>query len=438
MKKNEKSAKQREIEREKVKAELEAQFGEIEKECNESGISEKFFVEVNLERWEKHQPLNITGHYQDPEKIKSIYQQRFVEFTRRLCPNVIDELRALVPHFEKNFGANSDQYFSLFYWFETDFLDDANILLDRYLSSLLHETEKPLFPFLEFRPHRGNNFRNDYKWGEFRLLLNFIYLLFPSTEKETRNGILLDTLKLLKKNLVWMHKLRGFPKQFDEQTLQEFIKYESQRIFYEFLQNPENAFFGNNIKENLSQFLNKFQPDGEPDIGAFVLLKIKLLKWAERHNLEKDWLLRYAYSFLKQFKNQPNLTVSEIEVGYLQVRSLDAFPFEFRFDGWSAGGKKKEDYEKRLRESFESSLEKYFQSVGRHLNLDEKTKSTRPNDFDRVKWLVWWNFRLKTKHEILDAIYDERFKNGKDKSPDPDTIDKAFKEFKTYGLPVAN
>jgi hypothetical protein len=46
-------------------------------------------------------------------------------------------------------------------------------------------------------------------------------------------------------------------------------------------------------------------------------------------------------------------------------------------------------------------------------------------------WLVWWNIKYWTKDQILQEIA-----NTTDKFLTLDTIDKAFRKFKEYDLPV--
>jgi len=146
--------------------------------------------------------------------------------------------------------------------------------------------------------------------------------------------------------------------------------------------------------------------------------------------------LRYGYDFLKQFSNNPNLKGSEVEVGCLQVRSLEAFPFTFKFDGWVAGDEEKEKYEKRLRESFESAVEGYFQQVGDYFELEKIKKVSRPKDYDRVKWLVRWTVQDWSKEQIQEEIELEFQNKGIEKYIDISTIDKAFRQFKKFDLPV--
>jgi hypothetical protein len=161
-----------------------------------------------------------------------------------------------------------------------------------------------------------------------------------------------------------------------------------------------------------------------------------LINWAERHNLQKDWLLRYAYFFISQFSNNPNVKLDDIEIVFLDIRSLEGHLFEFQFNGWNAGDEDKEDYEKRVRESFESELQRYFHIVSNHFDLDKVTKITKPLSYDRVKWLVRWTVQGWSKEQILEEIDKEFQKQGVEKYYDIRTIEIALRQFKEFDLPV--
>lgn len=421
----------------KRKTEIEAEYASMVTNWKKDGW-EQYFSIPEKEDWmrrklkesESQQPLIISGKYQDREKIVSEYHQKFVEFIRQLSPNIIEELKTFVPLFDKLFGESKENYISLFNWYKVNIIQ-LNQSLDTVINSFI-----PHYQILQFRPFENRSFRHDYKWGENRVLLYFLYWLFKPTDDEKEKEILQDVLKLLQKNLILQRSNPNFPTQYDEAILQQFTENESERIFKEFIKNREDSYFTYDAKRRLPEMLKDMKIDAEPNIEAFILLQIELLKWAETHNLEKDWLLKYAYDFLQQFSNNPNLKGSEVEVGYLQVRSLAAFPFEFKFDGWVAGDEEKEKYENRLRESLESAVEGYFQQVGNYFDLENKKKITRPANYDRVKWLVRWTVQGWSKEQILNEIDDELEKQGILKNYDIRTVELAFQQFTKYDLPV--
>ncbi len=439
--KTKKSAKQllaeQEAALEKRKIEIDDEYVSMVRNRKEDGWEDHFptpekeeWTIRKLEEWKRLQPHIISGRYQDKEKIVSEYHQKFVEFIRLLCPDIIEELKPFTPLFDKLFGEKKDNYVALFDWLKINFYD-LNHSLGEYINSII-----PYFPFLEFRPYDYRKFRYDYKWGEDRVLLYFLYWVFEPTDSQKEAEILQDTLKLLHKDLILHRNHPKFPTQFKDAALAKFTQNESKRIFTEFIKTLNDSYFTSEAKRRLPEILKVIQADAEPSIKDFILLQIELLKWAEKHNLEKDWLLKYAYDFLKQISNNPNLKTSEVEVGYLQVRSLAAFPFEFKFGGWTAGDEKKEKYGNRLRESFESALEGYFQQVGNYFDLENKKKITRPANYDRVKWLVRWTVQGWSKEQILEEIDDELEKQGIAKNYEIRTVELAFQQFTKYDLPV--
>ena len=200
------------------------------------------------------------------------------------------------------------------------------------------------------------------------------------------------------------------------------------------LEEPNEGYFASGGKRRINRFLEEFSSGDDDVLGTFVDLQISLLDWASRHNLEKDWLLRYAYYFLSKFDENPALTGAEIEVPMLQVRSLIAVPFEFKFESWVAGDEKKEVYESRLRASFEETLAIHFHNTFGHLNLGKKKRETGNRKYERVKWLVRWTAQEWPINKILEEVagQDEKIL---DKGLDNQTLPKAFKTLQRFDLP---
>ena len=70
----------------------------------------------------------------------------------------------------------------------------------------------------------------------------------------------------------------------------------------------------------------------------FFLLQSGIYKWVEKYHFRKDWLIDYAYYFIYQFSQNPNLETENIEVG---IKNYDYgrtmyLPFEFKANGWWA------------------------------------------------------------------------------------------------------
>lgn len=52
----------------------------------------------------------------------------------------------------------------------------------------------------------------------------------------------------------------------------------------------------------------------EPDIDAFIKLRLALFDWSKRHYLEKDWLLRYAYFVISRLNEKQEVRIADIEL----------------------------------------------------------------------------------------------------------------------------
>ncbi len=393
--------RERELQRLAKKKEFEAQYLEekikskksVNSQSSElfystSFSSKEHFVKSMLSYWDIEQPAIISGKYQDWNKFVSIYQQNFIEFTRQSYPNVIEELRAFTPFFNQLFGENQNNYMSIF-----DFRKEGIFVLNKHLTTYLNSLLVEDYPFLIFKPERGAFFRRfDYQWGVYKLLFLLCYLSFVNSDEEKKKEIYQDAIKLLLDSLMIKWTYFTNPNDIDESILQSLIVSKTHQICMKFLTNHKDYFISN-VKQKFSESLKGISTNKEKSIEAFIALQIELFKWAERHNLEKDWVLKYAYYFLAQFSKDPNLKISEIKVESFYARSLAGFPFEFKFDGWLAGDETKEDYEKRLKASFESELESYFQVLAGGFDLRNTKRITKPKDpdFESIKWLIAWN-----------------------------------------------
>jgi hypothetical protein len=301
MKKRSKSKKQLEREhqlrREEKTREFTEQFYVREKRWKELGLelswrpfsSLEEFLKKELDKWEGEQLKIPTGKFRDTKKIVSTYQQKFLDCTRQLCPEVIEELQEFVPLFERLMGEQKDKYLNIFVPYKMEIFE-LDSLLDNKIYLIIKDN------FLRFRPNQHLNYRYDYKWGEHSLLLHFLYFLFEQKESTDKTDeILQETIQLLQNNLIIDRDYIKLPDAFDESILQKYVIHESGRIIKELLSNDELEYFRESARQKLTKFLQDISPTPDLCIVDFIELKIGLLRWAERHNLHKDWLLRYVY-----------------------------------------------------------------------------------------------------------------------------------------------
>ena len=154
--------------REEKLNDLNKEYDEIElawKELNWpiTSFDREFSVGRKMEEWERTR-LNVpSGKYQDFQKVRAVYQQHFVKYLQECCPDILDELRILVPCFKRLFGEERDKYQVLFDKDKTLFLIDLQSSLG---TAINHYVE--FFPHLSYRSSVNGTwtFRHDFFWGE--------------------------------------------------------------------------------------------------------------------------------------------------------------------------------------------------------------------------------------------------------------------------------
>lgn len=415
--------------------ELEVEYYEYQKLLKDVGWDSKVgeesveqYVERRIFDWDEKQRVPVSGIYYDPEKVTSTYQQKFIYYFRECVPDALEELRDLVSLFDRFFGDKKENYLLIFFREKMQFYE-LNYSFERTIDHLILQTIA-----FKFKPNKYDNYPYDYRWGDYKVLLYILYLLFvPSESKEERQKVLTDTFTLLRETVGIQRQ--HLPEKYEESRLQTFYEEAILNIVKEFILGEQREYFLKDATRKLEDFLKDISSANDP-IPAFIELQFEILNWADRHKIGKDWILRYAYFFLAHMSKNPDVPLSEVEIPPLNSRSLAAGPFEFRFNGWSAGDESKEDYETRITEHFNSKLSDYFTGVGRSLKLNRKKRLTKPIEYDRVKWLVRWTVQKWTKDEILAEIDKEFQKKGLERYYSPRTIETAFAQFKDHCLPV--
>lgn len=361
--------------------------------------SKEAYVNEGLEEFDFLKKLVVTGRYRDPKKTVATYQQKFVEFTCQLCPAVIEELRAFVPLFDSLFGKYRDKYTQLFNWTGVEIQELLNIKFWLNQNFELLYTKHHEY---DFRPDRPDKFNPSFRWGQFKLMLQIAFLLLVQVEDRGKEKCINEIIDSLEESLETHDQFIRGKKDTPEQN--EFRSIH-QRVLLDFVTKSSEEFitFAQPI---LKRYLEVITGESEPDMDAFITLQLKLLYWAEQHKIEKDWVLKYAYFILWQFSNNRSLEISQLKIERLNVYSFVPLPFEFKFNGWAPEDEDAEDYEKHLKEKFFSEMDNYFQAVGRRLNL-EKMIRYRAHKYEKVKWLVYANFKSKTAEGILEKFFPD-------------------------------
>lgn len=354
-------------------------------------------IDYQLRKWRDSLPVLVTGMYKDHDKIKATFQQRFIQLLVASTPSAIEELRALATLFGDFFGSNVEGFHALFEWHRLDDLVDADQALDTVLSTIVydvfHELSIEFGELVQIRPNKRKAFKYDYKWSQYRTLL-LLTVMSDRSISENGSSLFQQALTELEKTI---HVDQRVPA--DIVTGAGLIKWLVGQMFARILERPAANYFAEETRHALTQFSEKSVADAESNVGLLIELLILLLNWAERHSVEKDWALRYAFHFVGEFSRSQAMSLIDLSIpifGDGQIFSTDYF--RFAFDSWEPGNKSREDYEAELREEFNKAVDRFFQLWGRHLNLDRHSlprgsQITRPidKDFENVKWLILWN-----------------------------------------------
>jgi hypothetical protein len=391
--------------------------------------SKKEWVDQKLQFWEGSYPKKPFGKYQDLECVTARYQQAFVLQIQLACPEILEELREMVPGFGEVFGPDGANFNKLLDR-EKGQLLDFDFSFEQRVNWILQT------PGVEFRPFRSMHFRYDHPWGEYRLPLTLLLLSTVRTNIAERTAGLLEFSvdQISKEIVITPDRLPEAYRTVDHAQLKRLL---ASHVVEKLVVGGEREDFIYIGQRSLMQFLTGIVSNPDLKVSSFLQFIIPLLEWLDRHRLHKDWLLRYALFLVRRVSEAPDTKLSDTEIPLRDVASLRAYPFEFKFDGWSAGEERRQDYERRLKNSFDESLNHYFHHVHSFLDLDEIKRVTVPLKYDRVKWLVRWTVQGRSKPQIIKEVEaDKHLELGKEKYIDFSTIDKAFRQFRNYDLPV--
>lgn len=440
-----KSKKQRanalEGEQAEMRVAFEAECAEVRELMFQMGLENQLELDDCVDRrmndWEQNLPYYPSGRYQDKQRIVAEYQKHFVMAVQEFCPEVFDELRELVPLFKRLFGSDIDGFHRLFDIRLGEFLNHKGFEIGNSINA-------DLDPYIQFGIFGPNfeRFSNDYRVGQTKGVLIILRTLFDSINSNKLNAEWTkDAIEFVRANLVFNPHKVEFP-EFDCSLLPPYLDLRAKKVVFDIQTSGFGSYTTRHAREWLVEFLTSPEAATEPDVEAFIELQLALFEWAKRHNLEKDWLLRYAYFVISRFSNDQSLIAKAIELPVLNLRSLIALPFEFKFEGWESGEERREDYEKRLKQGFENQLIGYFQDTSSFLNLQNIKSVSKPKDFERVKWLVCRTVRGWDSERIVEKFFPiesaDRTKSERDNKTFENkkkNIENQMRDLKTYDLP---
>jgi hypothetical protein len=161
-------------------------------------------------------------------------------------------------------------------------------------------------------------------------------------------------------------------------------------------------------------------------VERFITLRNSFRELIERFALEKPWLKQSLLTTLAEIVRYPG-TRRPLWSGYIHgYLPIGGGPVIFEQDGWSAADEHSDDFRERTLNAFTYYLDTYIEDTISTLTKGgQKRAQGRPNDLERVKWLVRWTIQRSTKAKI-----------GAEFGVSKKSIDDAFEEFRQYGLPV--
>jgi hypothetical protein len=441
-------------ERKQKKKELSEYYNKLVKRWEEMGWerhsplrTQAEYVAYELKKFEETQLKIPTGKYKDEDYVGFEYREKFFEFIILECPEVIDELRELSSIYKEVFTDDEFAFLNINNWHGLGFIFDMNFSIEREIANRFKVPQ--IFDRESFVLRK---LLNEYKWGRYQSVLYLLYLKFvddnPFGKEELLELITQHFLSVFIINKDPIEQLLDKKEKYNESFWQSYLKLEVNRIINEILIDEDSYIF-ELAKRGLQQFLKSFTKGTDESFENFLILHTKILRWIERHHLKKSWIIEFAYFFVMKFSEDKNIDLKEIDIPYRKTWSLVADKFEFEFEHWLPGKDSKEDYEKRLIESFEMEKDIYFHRASKYLSLDEKKNVTKPTDIERVKWLVRWTVQGWSKQEIQKEVESENIKKDEEieretgELPKNDkhlidikTIEAALKSFNYYNLPV--
>jgi hypothetical protein len=328
---------------------------------------EEGWIREKLKEWKKQ---NLLGRHKDDTQVILQYRREFIKFVIQLAPGVIHELREFVSLFAQIFNKPKSVDFD-------DFLLEMKTKL-----AVIGVSAGLDGPGVEANPD------GEWYWGLYRTM--FEVVLSESSESSHLN---LDHARLA---------------SFDS----------------EYRGNIVAAF-----NTGVNRVADSLGLRGGNTITSFAILQYKLICWCRKHNLKKDWIIQYAYSFLAQFRDDPELEIEALVVRDYPTSVGRDNPLTFEVPGWRIGEESGAEFVSRSVESLKDQLAKYMIETADALELNSKKQVTKPTKYNRVEWRVKSTVLGMNDDDILQDLTD------KYRSPDLSTLRKAFKVFDDCGLP---
>lgn len=201
-------------------------------------------------------------------------------------------------------------------------------------------------------------------------------------------------------------------------------------------ENDENYRKQMDLKYSKLEPLTQFQNDFDSLLKKFCLEKEWLAESVFRAIWNGTGKLQMEASFMEDIPGEVTIEIeSKLKItppNHLFDRDSIPLPNPFRYQERYWIYFPFDYYEEKAVEAYRKHLHDYFKIIKESLKKHGyKEPQGDKYDYERVKWLVLWNINPLTKDELLQEIADTTGNFF-----DASTIDKAFRNFKKYDLPV--
>lgn len=314
-------------------------------------ITKEEWLERELAKIESEKTKIPSHKVQDPEAKIYKYRQKFVEAAIEINPQIVADLKELVPYFKNLFGKENKKEYS-------DIFEDLKYELVDYWGCYPEYTDKIITDY-------------KYLWGLVKDVFNLAFVKFMLSDLEGMAACPDNTSELVEED------------KYSLESIDNAIK---------------KAFQDSAVNQDLI-------------LNNFYQIQKNIYQWVEKYHLQKDWLVDYAYYFIHQFNQNPTLEAKNVEIGirHYDYRRTKYYPFEFTAKGWwaSEGGETANQYQIRVTKEFNEKLNQYIDIAASSMELNELPVATKPPTYKSLEWLAYSTVKGWNSERIAEKFFPD-------------------------------
>lgn len=142
-----------------------------------------------------------------------------------------------------------------------------------------------------------------------------------------------------------------------------------------------------------------------PQVLKDLLEVNNLDSWANKHNLNENWVIKTARETLKMWNDFPELTEGSLE--WIYPSSFYWLPVDkktrqisYNHSGWNPAGETRASFKERTMSDFEKYLEKYMDYLEGLTQEKGYIKSKEKHTLEHFEWLVEYQVNNKSFSSI--------------------------------------